>query len=159
MKRLKKPIIRKKIQSNGWPGKTVQKKAWKTLWKLYRKETWVVYEIRWCDACQSKDPRRNGKRSTTKKKKQQNKERRGFRWMIPSRRLEHIFSDGYVLKSFSNRARFCWNAIIGCADAISRKTDMVFLENLSLRTAVRCNIEVGANIVRPFLLVVSGAIP
>jgi len=35
---------------------------------LYRKETWVVYEIRWCDACQSKDPRRNGKRSTTKKK-------------------------------------------------------------------------------------------
>jgi len=29
---------------------------------------------------------------------------------------------------------------------------MVFLENLSLRTAVRCNIEVGANNVRPFFV-------
>jgi hypothetical protein len=26
-------------------------------------------EIRWCDTCQSKDPRRNGKRSTTKEEK------------------------------------------------------------------------------------------
>jgi hypothetical protein len=26
-------------------------------------------EIRWCGTCQSKDPRRNGKRSTTKEEK------------------------------------------------------------------------------------------
>ena len=49
-----------------------------------------------------------------KKKKQQNKERRGFRWMIPSRRLEHIFGSGYVLKSFVRegaRSNGTWNPI------------------------------------------------
>ena len=59
-----------KIQSNDWPGKNSSKESMKNIMDIVvQKETWVMDGIRWCDTCQSKDSRRNGKCDNEKEEK------------------------------------------------------------------------------------------
>jgi len=84
MKQLKKPIIREKIQSNGWPGKNSSEESMKNIMEVVQERNLgrVWNKMVWCMPI--KRPEKKRKTKYNKEEKQQNKKGEGSgEWSHP----------------------------------------------------------------------------
>ena len=78
------------------------KRSMKNLRFVVQKETWVVYEIRWCDTCQSKDSRRNG-HCGNEKEKLNRKEEDSSEWSHPEELTTYSVMDMWSIRCARKR--------------------------------------------------------